>query len=163
VLIAGHLLSEAILASARSVAIGGRAGLQFGLVRRGGARRRARCIRTEGRVPLLDRGRLLGALNLYRLGEEEAFSGEEFELAFRALESAVRHNDFVARLGGEEFALVLPQATPELVAEIGARIRARIAAIAVEQAGTITVLLGGATGEISSRISSTPPIKRSWQ
>jgi hypothetical protein len=127
--------------------------LQFGLVRRGGARRRARCIRTEGRVPLLDRGRLLGALNLYRLGEEEAFSGEEFELAFRALESAVRHNDFVARLGGEEFALLLPQATPKLVTEIGERIRARIAMIAVEQAGTVTVSLGGATatGEMNAK------------
>jgi diguanylate cyclase (GGDEF)-like protein len=189
-------------------------------------------------VPLVDRGRLLGALNLYRLGEQAAFSEEEFELACRfgdaaalalaqaemrtrleeeartdaltgignrrafcerlddelerarrsreavgllmldiddfkpindraghgvgdqvlialarALESAVRHNDFVARLGGEEFALLLPQATPKLVTEIGERIRARIAMIAVEQAGTVTVSLGGATatGEMNAK------------
>ena len=180
-------------------------------------------------VPLLDQGRVLGALNVYRLGDEAVFSEGEFELAWRfgdvaalaiaqaemrkrledeartdaltsvgnrrafcehlaaelerakrtgetvgvlmldiddfkqindrlghgvgdqvlialaeALTVSVRRNDFVARLGGEEFALVLPEANGELVAEIGERIRTRVAAIGAG-AGPITVSLGGAT------------------
>lgn len=34
-------------------------------------------------VPLLDRGRVLGALNLYRLGADANFAHEDFELACR--------------------------------------------------------------------------------
>jgi diguanylate cyclase (GGDEF)-like protein len=79
-------------------------------------------------------------------------AGDQVLIALgEALTVSVRRNDFVARLGGEEFALVLPQANAELVAAIGERIRARVAAIGAG-AGAITVSLGGATasGDIAA-------------
>jgi diguanylate cyclase (GGDEF)-like protein len=67
------------------------------------------------------------------------------ELA-RALEGAVRNVDLVCRLGGEEFALILPGATRELACEIGARIRTTVPDLSVHGIGTITLSIGVATG-----------------
>jgi diguanylate cyclase (GGDEF)-like protein len=64
---------------------------------------------------------------------------------------SVRRNDFVARLGGEEFALVLPERTVSSLPRSGERIRTRVAAIRAG-AGPITVSPGGATasGDLAS-------------
>jgi diguanylate cyclase (GGDEF)-like protein len=68
------------------------------------------------------------------------------ELA-RALEGAVRSVDLVCRLGGEEFALILPGASRELACEIGARIRTAMPDLSIHGIGAITLSIGVATGD----------------
>ncbi len=50
----------------------------------------------------------------------------------QALRNAARLTDAVARLGGEEFGLLLPHATPEQAAQVAERLRAAVAALHVE-------------------------------
>jgi diguanylate cyclase (GGDEF)-like protein len=66
----------------------------------------------------------------------------------RILQDTVRETDMVARYGGEEFALVLPETTKRLAAELANRVRANVEANPVPLAGSqhrITVSLGLAT------------------
>jgi len=69
------------------------------------------------------------------------------ELAARA-SAAVRAGDLAARIGGEEFALLLPGAALPNALELAERVRAAIAAAPVDAGGTplaVTVSLGCAT------------------
>jgi two-component system cell cycle response regulator len=66
------------------------------------------------------------------------------EIAARAA-AALRAGDLLARIGGEEFAALLPGADLDHAAEVAERIRARVAAGPVEAAGralAVTVSLG---------------------
>jgi diguanylate cyclase (GGDEF)-like protein len=66
----------------------------------------------------------------------------------RILQDTVRETDIVARYGGEEFALILPETTKRLAAELANRVRANVEANPVALAGSqhrITVSLGLAT------------------
>jgi diguanylate cyclase (GGDEF)-like protein len=60
--------------------------------------------------------------------------------------SARRGGDFAARIGGEEFALILPAATLSDAANVAERIRAEIAALGIEhrsgQEGRVTISVG---------------------
>jgi diguanylate cyclase (GGDEF)-like protein/PAS domain S-box-containing protein len=74
-------------------------------------------------------------------------SGDEVLKAIaRAAESAVRGNDVLARIGGEEFAVLLPDTEPAAAARVAERIRCAIEALAIEgeQLGSIrpTVSVG---------------------
>ncbi len=53
------------------------------------------------------------------------------EVAHR-LRDSVRHADFIARYGGEEFAVVVPQIGPQELANIGERLRTRVAASPIQ-------------------------------
>jgi len=59
-----------------------------------------------------------------------------------ALTAFSRDNDTAARLGGEEFALLLAGTTDERAALVAERLRQYIAATPVEQIGTVTVSIG---------------------
>lgn len=62
-----------------------------------------------------------------------------------ALESCVRTTDFVARFGGEEFIIILPDTTTAGAPIIAEKIRTRVAATAIPVIGHITISLGLAT------------------
>jgi diguanylate cyclase (GGDEF)-like protein len=182
-------------------------------------------------VPLIARGRLKGTLNIYRIGEDAAFSEEEFELAKRfgdaaalALDNAhirarlehqaqtdsltglynhrtfhdrlrfeltrasaqhhsvavvmldiddfkkvndvyghgvgdtilaeladilratVRASDVVCRIGGEEFAVIVPRAERAHALALAHRLAERLEAVEFELAGSIAVSIGIAHG-----------------
>src|SRR3954469_4695189 len=182
-------------------------------------------------VPLIARGALKGALNIYRVGEDALFDEDEFELArwfgdaaalaldnaqirsrlehlahtdsltglynhryfherlrselqragrahdtvalmmldiddFKRvndvcghregdqvlehvadiLRSTARGSDTVCRVGGEEFAIILPSCAGEDAMGLGARLRAALAGSPMESAGEITVSIGVALG-----------------
>jgi diguanylate cyclase (GGDEF)-like protein len=182
-------------------------------------------------VPLIARGSLKGALNIYRIGEDAFFDDEEFELArwfgdaaalaldnaqirarlehlahtdsltglynhryfherlraelnrsARAQESlalmmldiddfkrvndvcghgegdevlqgiaavlraTVRSSDVVCRVGGEEFAVILPTCGAENAVAMAARLKAGLAEVATDASGQITLSIGVALG-----------------
>jgi len=182
-------------------------------------------------APLIARGRLRGALNIYRVGEEEEFSEEEFLLATRfgdaaalaidnarvrarlehqastdaltslynhrtfhdrlrqellrasvehhtvalvmldlddfkkvndvyghgvgdelllqvadVLRSSVRTTDVVCRVGGEEFAIIIPSGDLETTLGLAERLGQSIGRLEVEAAGRLTVSTGVAVG-----------------
>jgi diguanylate cyclase (GGDEF)-like protein len=69
------------------------------------------------------------------------------ELASRC-RGLLRGRDLMARIGGEEFAVLLPETQPAEAAEIGERLRAAFAGIPVATQGgavAMTISLGGAT------------------
>ena len=67
----------------------------------------------------------------------------------RALEGAVRGSDVVARVGGDEFVLLLPEADSTQARQILARVRAALAGVA-DGPGRVTCSVGAVTFE-------TPP------
>src|SRR6188508_1544556 len=182
-------------------------------------------------VPLIARGRLKGTLNIYRVGEDASFTGEEFLLATRfgeaaalaldnahirarlehqastdaltglsnhrtfhdrlraeltrasaehdtvalvlldlddfkkvndvyghgvgdqvlvqladVLRASVRGTDSVCRVGGEEFAVVLPSGDITKAVALAERLGEELAALDVGAAGTLTVSIGIAVG-----------------
>jgi diguanylate cyclase (GGDEF)-like protein len=182
-------------------------------------------------VPLIARGRLKGTLNIYRVGEDAAFSEEEFHLACRfgdaaalaidnahvrarlehqastdaltglynhrtfhdrlrqevmrtsmehdtvavvmldlddfkkvndiyghgigdqlllqvadVLRSSVRANDVVSRVGGEEFAVILPSGDLTTAHALAERLREKLGGIEAGAAGALTVSTGIAVG-----------------
>ena len=54
----------------------------------------------------------------------------------KCLKSMTRYHDVVARLGGEEFAIVAPNMDLELLQRVAERMRKAIASLAIEAAGT---------------------------
>ena len=66
----------------------------------------------------------------------------------RAIEHAVRPMDFVARIGGEEFAIILPNCAMHLGPVIAERVRERVSRVLIEAAPAqplhVTISLGGA-------------------
>jgi diguanylate cyclase (GGDEF)-like protein len=67
-----------------------------------------------------------------------------------ALRDAVRPTDLLGRIGGEEFAILLPQTTCEGAVTLAERLRIAIVALAIEYAGRrvpLTISIGVAGGE----------------
>jgi diguanylate cyclase len=66
----------------------------------------------------------------------------------RAAEAAVRPMDLLARVGGEEFGIILPNCPPHVGAAVAERVRDRVSRLQVEiapgQRLAVTVSLGGA-------------------
>jgi diguanylate cyclase (GGDEF)-like protein len=65
------------------------------------------------------------------------------------LRSSLRPTDVLGRIGGEEFAILLPQTTHEGAMTLAERLRAAIASLAIDFAGQripITVSVGVAGG-----------------
>jgi diguanylate cyclase (GGDEF)-like protein len=70
------------------------------------------------------------------------------------LMGAVRVTDFVARFGGEEFAVLLPQVTStEELAAVGEKVRAAMAGASFPAVGVLTVSVGGS---LSQQDDATP-------
>ncbi len=73
------------------------------------------------------------------------------------LRSQLRHNDIVARLGGEEFCVVLPGLATDEARNVAERIRTNFADLAIptgKEGATATVSAGLATGGIGETFSS---------
>lgn len=65
------------------------------------------------------------------------------------LQTETHEDDLVGRLGGEEFAVMMPAATPELAEQVAERLRAGVAALRLEHEGRpilLTVSVGIAEG-----------------
>jgi diguanylate cyclase (GGDEF)-like protein len=68
-----------------------------------------------------------------------------------------RSSDFVARFGGEEFAVVLPDCDQPMAARIGETLRAAVAklAVAAPENGCVTISVGVATSHPDAPVSAT--------
>lgn len=76
---------------------------------------------------------------------EYSFGDEVLRKVGDTLKNTVRETDFAARIGGDEFCLLLPQTTPKEAVQTAMRIRERIADTLVAKAGysqTVTVSMG---------------------
>jgi diguanylate cyclase (GGDEF)-like protein len=67
----------------------------------------------------------------------------------QAIAAAVREDDVPARFGGEEFAVLLRNPTPEVATEIGERVRAAVAGLDLRKLGVpaVSVSVGVAVAE----------------
>lgn len=71
-----------------------------------------------------------------------------------SIRAQIRRNDVAYRYGGEEFAVLLPNAGEEVAAAVAERIRAATAAAELPVRGRVTVSVGVATGP-SDAINAT--------
>jgi diguanylate cyclase (GGDEF)-like protein len=71
----------------------------------------------------------------------------------RAVRQAMRRSDVVARFGGEEFLIFLPELRPALLSELAEKVRTSILGIADEVAGA-TVSVGGAAVRIEGDVDA---------
>ncbi|WP_158585651.1 diguanylate cyclase [Pseudooceanicola sediminis] len=71
-----------------------------------------------------------------------AFGDEVLRASTKAIQSSVRGGDVVARIGGEEFVVLLPDVTQENARRIGERIRSAIRKAAGVDGVTITASVG---------------------
>jgi diguanylate cyclase (GGDEF)-like protein len=65
----------------------------------------------------------------------------------------MRRSDVVARFGGEEFLIFLPELRPALLSELAEKVRTAIVAIADEVAG-VTVSVGAAAARIEGDVDA---------
>jgi len=80
--------------------------------------------------------------------------GDEcLRLVAAQLHGAARASDLVARVGGEEFAVILPAVSIEMAAAAAERLRASVAAMNLQHEG----IAGGATVTISLGVASVVP------
>jgi diguanylate cyclase (GGDEF)-like protein len=77
------------------------------------------------------------------------------------LATARREADVVARFGGEEFVIMLPETTPEAAAMVAERIRSMVAAnsMAIEDA-TLNVTISAGVGEVTASSASIEAVLR---
>ncbi len=81
---------------------------------------------------------------LKRINDEFGHAGGDLCISrvAHALAECSRDNDTAARLGGEEFALLLAGATVEQAYVVAERLRQSVAATPVEQVGNVTISIG---------------------
>ncbi len=80
-----------------------------------------------------------------------AFGDEVLRAATKAIQSSVRAGDVVARIGGEEFVVLLPDLTKDAARRIGERIRTAINTAAGVEGITITASVGASFWEHGGR------------
>ena len=66
-----------------------------------------------------------------------------------AIQGSIRYGDVAARIGGEEFAVLLPGATPEVAGEVAERVREAVGAIVEPVPVTASIGLSCARGDTS--------------
>jgi diguanylate cyclase (GGDEF)-like protein len=64
--------------------------------------------------------------------------------------SVARETDLVARIGGEEFAIVLPETTPTGARALAERIRAQVAALELRSPVTVSIGVASLTNAVST-------------
>lgn len=108
----------------------------------------SRAGRSDGRVSVV----LCDLDDFKRVNDEHGHAAGDVVLQHVAgvIQSCLREIDLPARLGGEEFALVIPDATSEGATVVAERIRARLAE-------TVIPVGGGVTVTASFGIASSPP------
>lgn len=93
---------------------------------------------------------------------EYTFGDEVLRQVGETLRATVRETDFAARIGGDEFCVLLPQTTPKEAVQTAMRIRQRIAETAIQRgpyARKVTVSIG--IDAHDARSASSPEILRS--
>jgi len=71
-----------------------------------------------------------------------------------AVRGTMRRSDVVARFGGEEFLVFMPELRPELLAELAEKIRAAVLALASQVEG-VTVSVGGAAALLEDDVEAS--------
>jgi diguanylate cyclase len=77
----------------------------------------------------------------------------------KCLTTSIRETDFVARIGGEELLLLLPDTPIELAPVLAEKLRKSIAAMSIETVGQVTVSIG-VSAAIESDLFETDVIDR---
>jgi diguanylate cyclase (GGDEF)-like protein len=66
----------------------------------------------------------------------------------------MRRSDVVARFGGEEFLVFMPELRPELLGELAEKVRAAVVALASQVDG-VTVSVGGAAALLKDDVEAS--------